>query len=352
VSKCAWRVVPLADRLNSREVLAAVSSSLPGNEATRKTEEYWRWKHIDTPFGWSTGAVALSDPGAAVVGVRSFMRWKLMQPGYEHGGEVLSAVRAVDTVTSEAWRGKGIFKGLTAAAINDLQRERVDLIFNTPNQNSAPGYLNMGWKCVGSVALFVRAVRPLRMIYRLLNSQTGASSAWTTQDVQELPLWANLEDNSEVVAVVRSHELARRSTGLRTPRTPSYLSWRYGAHPQAKYRGFLHRVGGQVIGVAVVRVNMRLGLRELVLAELWAEGASIRTLSELLGALCKASDCDYVLAHFSAGSVEHEAIRRCWFVNVPQRRMRLFSRALGQPLPCNIFSMEAWDLSLGDLELF
>jgi len=37
---------------------------------------------------------------------------------------------------------------------------------------------------------------------------------------------------------------------------------------------------------------------------------------------------------------------------VRQQKMRLFARALGKPLPADVFSMTGWDLSLGDLELF
>ena len=74
MAESTWRAAPLADRLESAGVLAAVSDSLPGNEVTRKTGDYWRWKHVNTPFGRSTGTVALSDADKEVMGVRSFMR--------------------------------------------------------------------------------------------------------------------------------------------------------------------------------------------------------------------------------------------------------------------------------------
>ena len=349
MAESTWKAAPLADRLESAGVLEAVSDSLPGNEVTRKTGDYWRWKHVHTPFGRSTGTVALSDAGEEVVGVRSFMRWTLAQPA---AGSALLAVRAVDTVTNDAWRGKGIFKRLTLAAIDDLEREGVDLIFNTPNRNSAPGYLKMGWQCVGAVPLFIRPVRPLRMVLRVLRRSSAPAPVWATSDFDGLPLWRDLSVLDEVLALVRGHESARRSSGLRTPRTPEYLAWRYGAHPQAEYRVYLHREAGRLLGAAVLRANVRMGLKELVLADLWADGADPVRLKRVVQGVCAATDCDHVMAHFAAGSVELAAIRGCFFLPVRQQKMRLFARALGKPLPADVFSMTGWDLSLGDLELF
>lgn len=352
MAESTWKAAPLADRLESAGVLAAVSDSLPGNDVTRKTSDYWRWKHVNTPFGRSTGTVALSDADEEVVGVRSFMRWTLSRPTPGAGTGTLGAVRAVDTVTNDAWRGKGIFKRLTFAAIEDLEREGVDLIFNTPNQNSAPGYRKMGWQCVGAVPLFIRPVRPLRMALRVLRRKSAPAPTWSASEFKGLPLWRDVPDLDAVLALVRSHEAARPATGLRTQRTAEYLAWRYGAHPQAEYRVYLHREAGRLVGAAVLRANVRLGLKELVLTELWAEGADSVRLKQVVQGVCAATDCDHVMAHFAAGSVELTAIRRCFFLPVRQQKMRLFARGLGKPLPADVFSMTGWDLSLGDLELF
>ena len=43
-------------------------------------------------------------------------------------------------------------------------RDQADLIFNTPNEKSLPGYLKMGWTVVGHVPIYVRVRRPVRFV--------------------------------------------------------------------------------------------------------------------------------------------------------------------------------------------
>lgn len=346
----SWEMDILSGRLDSQAVLVVVRSSLPGNEATRKTEKYWRWKHIENPFGESAGTLAMaSDGSGSVVAVRSFMQWRFLSGTME-----LTAVRAVDTVTADAWRGKGIFKQLTLQAVKNLEGEGVDLVFNTPNQNSAPGYLKMGWCDIGSVALYIRPLKPLTMLWALLRSKWGADPATSTwhPDEAELPRWAEWENRSEIIAVMRSHEMKRRAFGLRTVRTADYLSWRYGRNPQADYRVHILRENDYVLAVAALRPNIRYGLRELVITEIWARDANLDFMQRLLATLGRYAEADYMIAHFAEGSAEYLALRKSSFFRVPVRKMRLFIRKLGKPLPASVFTMQGWDLTLGDLELF
>lgn len=345
-----WEMGTLSGHLDSQAVLDVVRSSLPGNAATRKTEKYWRWKHIENPFGESAGTLAMAaDSSGGIVAVRSFMQWRFLSGTME-----LTAVRAVDTVTADAWRGKGIFKQLTLQAVKNLEADGVDLVFNTPNQNSAPGYLKMGWCDIGSVPLYIRPLKPLRIVGALIKGKFGAGPVTPTwyPDEAQLPRWAEWEDRSEIIAVMRSHEMNRRPFGLRTVRTADYLSWRYGRNPQADYRVHILRENDHVIAVAVLRPNIRYGLRELVITEIWARDANPAFMQRLLDTLGCCAETDYMIAHFAKGSAEYTALRKASFFRVPVRKMRLFIRKLGKPLPASVFTMQGWDLTLGDLELF
>src|SRR5690606_32239213 len=106
-------------------------------------------KHRRNPFGASPMWVAETDEGLAAV--RAMMRWELAGPD----GRVLRAVRAVDTATHADHRGRGLFRRLTLGAVESLTAEGVDLVFNTPNDQSRPGYLTMGWEVLGRVPLAV-----------------------------------------------------------------------------------------------------------------------------------------------------------------------------------------------------
>ena len=72
------------------------------------------------------------------------MRWELIR-----GAERLRMVRAVDTATDPDHQGRGIFRRLTERALAELVSEGYDAVFNTPNNQSRPAYLN-GLDAAGS----------------------------------------------------------------------------------------------------------------------------------------------------------------------------------------------------------
>ena len=80
------------------------------------------------------------------------MRWRLTTPG---GGE-LSCVRAVDTAVHPDFQRRGLFRSLNEAAIEIARDDGVDLVFNTPNAQSRPGYLKQGWRDVGPIGVMIR----------------------------------------------------------------------------------------------------------------------------------------------------------------------------------------------------
>lgn len=101
------------------------------------TESFFRWKHVQNPFGQSFGFL-VEDEGT-IIGLRMFMFWKFIKDKQKK-----TAIRPVDTVVDKKYRGKGLFKKLTLKGI-EMCKGRFDFVFNTPNENSLPGYLKMGW---------------------------------------------------------------------------------------------------------------------------------------------------------------------------------------------------------------
>src|SRR5690606_36953423 len=91
-----------------------------------------------------------------IIGIRAFMRWR-----WQLGKETFSALRAVDTATHPDYRGRGIFKRLTLQAVGIATEDQDHLIFNTPNSQSLPGYLKMGWQEVAKLNIRLRPVNPV-----------------------------------------------------------------------------------------------------------------------------------------------------------------------------------------------
>lgn len=177
-----------------------------GESLMPKSETFWRWKHLDNPFGQSP--VLLAEEGGQLIGVRAFMRWEWRQ-----GDTLYKAVRAVDTATHPKYQGKGIFKKLTMVLAEQCQREGVDFIFNTPNASSKPGYLKMGWTELGRLKLFIR---PIIRISTKISTDFEANYRWVTE-------------RSEALQFKPPSDL------LVTNYIPGFFRWRYGNNPNVHY---------------------------------------------------------------------------------------------------------------------
>jgi len=317
-------------------VLGLLDASLGGGPAGRRPPEFFTWKHLDNPFGRSLLLVAEHDD--RLIGLRAFMRWRLAA-----GDRDLTAVRAVDTATHPDFQGMGVFSRLTRAAL-DAMEGQVDLVFNTPNGKSGPGYLKLGWREVGRVPVAVRVRRPLRL---LTSRRARPGGPAPTPPVAAGPAAATLEDADAVAAL-----LGREPTpgGLATPRTVEYLRWRYGAAPLLGYRGVAEERGGELTGLALFRVRPRGGLWESTVAEVLA-GGDPATARRLLRRVAAAAPVDHLTLHAPAGSPLARAARRCGYLPSPAGiRLVVNPRTAGiDPDPTRL---DAWALSLGDLEVF
>ena len=133
--------------------------------------ELFKWKHLENPFGKSYGLLALDED--RIVGLRMFMFWKFQEIG---GEELLNAIRPVDTVVHKAYRGKGLFKSLTLTGLEECRKAYdYDFIFNTPNENSLPGYLKMGWEKYNYINCFkVGLINPLYGFSSFVDVKPGA----------------------------------------------------------------------------------------------------------------------------------------------------------------------------------
>src|SRR5262249_47629907 len=102
----------------------------------------------NNPFGRSPMWVACD--GARVVALRTFLRWEFVVDN-----EPVRAVRAVDTATDPDYQSRGIFTRLTRSALDELRDDGVEMVFNTPNSQSLPGSLKMGWLVVGHLPVSI-----------------------------------------------------------------------------------------------------------------------------------------------------------------------------------------------------
>ncbi len=197
----------------------------------------FRWKHLDNAFGPSPAWVAVD--GERIAAVRYLMRWE-----FERGSHVYRAVRAVDTATHPDYQGRGLFTKLTMGALADLEAEGVDFVFNTPNDQSRPGYLKMGWVLLGTLAVPSRPLTPLGAT-RMLRARVPAEHF--SIDVRCAESAADVL--ADGIAVDRLLAARGPSDRFRTRASIDFLRWRFGGS-LLQYRAVTDR-RGVADGVAI-----------------------------------------------------------------------------------------------------
>jgi GNAT superfamily N-acetyltransferase len=303
------------------QVLDLLQSSL-GWIPDAQYAAFYRWKHHDNPFGRSPAWVAVDRD--RIVGLRVWLRWR-----FTRSGRSWDAVRAVDTATHPEYQGRGIFRLLTTASLDTLRGEGVAHVFNTPNEQSRPGYLKMGWVEVGKLPTAVRFRSPVAAA-KALRARVPAEK-WSLPTEAGSPALDVLADDTEVSALAA----ALVDDRIRTHLDADVLRWRYGFGP-LHYRGV--RDGG---GIGLFRLRRRGPAIECVVGHLLAPDDATR--GRLLTRIARVSGADQVI------QITDRSYHRGGFFPLPGGGPLLTWRALVETDPP---SLGDWDLTMGDVELF
>jgi len=323
-------------------VQRATSADFPGVlELTRRAlgwtdadTRFLEWKHLHNPFGESPMWVAVA--GDRVVGFRAFLRWEFVT----RAGRTVTAARAVDTATDPAYQGQRIFTRLTTEPVAALPGDGIDLIFNTPNGKSLPGYLKMGWHEVGRLAV---AVLPT-------SARFPAVVATARQPAGRWPVVTEAGDAPDHVFGPGAGDggvdelLARQpfARGLSTRRSRAFLAWRYGDDGLG-YRVVLVEPGRPAAGLAVFRLRRRGRAVEGVLCDVLTPGGDQPTARRLVRQVARVAGADYLIR------LDRRTVTRDRFVRLPRVGPVLACRPLStSPAP----GLPEWALTMGDVELF
>jgi GNAT superfamily N-acetyltransferase len=321
-------------------IIELLAASLGGGPTGQRSLDVFHWKHRVNPFGASLMLVAEDD--GRIVGFRAFMRWR-----FTVGDREIAAVRAVDTATHPDHQRRGIFSMLTSAALEDLRHE-TDLVFNTPNEKSLPGYLKMGWHTVGEVPIRVRMRRPMRVARHRGSLRSGMTTTGPPPMVRADLAAETLRDAEDISVLVRDADAD--PARIVTPRSVDYLRWRYGDAPFLGYHAIREVHRGKTTGIAIFRVRPRGALWETTLAELIVRRGDSATARRLLGAVTRAARVDHVTCSFATDTAAGRAARRTtWRAPLGMILVAKPLRNIPPPAPEVLGS---WSLSLGDLEVF
>lgn len=291
-------------------------------------EEFLDWKHKQNAFGVSPAWVALHE--GRVVGYRTLLRWRFVNDE----GKKVTAVRAVDTATDPDYQGLGIFRTLTLRGVAELTLEGDGIVFNTPNDQSRPGYLKMGWRVVRRLPVGVLPSGPVAL-KRMVSSKVPAA-LWSEETRTGLDAREVFTDAAVAEALLQHAP----SKGFRTDRTPAYLAWRTKLAP-LRYRVLLASESDPAQGGLIFRLRRRGETVEAAVLEQFVP--DLLTGAKLVARLLKQSGADYAIglkSGPSAGLIP---------MPVPNTGPLLTARPLAASPPVDA---KDWTLTLGDIELF
>lgn len=128
-----FEILPI-EHLEPSNVLQVINEAF----SHQRTADWYRWKHIEGPWGASIGVAAVDSSGP--IGVRLLLPWC-----FTFRGAPVLAHRATEAATVPRAQGRGVF-----TALNRWMMEQVstNLLFSTPNHKSRDGYLKLGWQVI------------------------------------------------------------------------------------------------------------------------------------------------------------------------------------------------------------
>ncbi|TDQ09936.1 GNAT family N-acetyltransferase [Pedobacter metabolipauper] len=293
-----------------------------GESLIPKSEKFWRWKHIDNPFGASM--VLLAEQDGQLIGLRAFMNWQ-----WQLQGKIYRAVRAVDTATHPDHQGKGIFKKLTLQGLDEVKSLGVSFVYNTPNQKSKPGYLKMGWKEQGRMPLKFN-INPF--------GYKGKMPVETTN-------WSDLRLADDFFHI--------QNQGMHTQYSQAYLTWRYAENPIFNYHYltdnssyFLaYRYKEHSFGAELRITDLLINKKNFGRVQKKQLGKALNSRSKKVALISVSGNNYKIMQNYYPFFSIFPIVNKGPIVTF--RNIQLESEAFDQ-----LIMPEQWAYSLGDLELF
>lgn len=312
------------------EIVGLLARSLGRDATDPRYDTLFAWKHDQSPFGPSPMWVAVE--GGRIVGFRAFMRWQ-----FERDGRTVPAARAVDTATHPDAMGRGVFTRLTLHGLEGLRELGVAFVFNTPNDQSRPGYLKMGWRVVGRPAVSVRP-RSAASLLRVARSRVPAER-WSEPCAAGRAASEVVQETAVLDELLASGPRSPTPGTLATARSAEHLAWRYGTGLLG-YRAVTAAEGLEG-GVAFVRVRRRGAAREVVVADVLTPGREPSLVRALLHRVRAEVAGDYLI-RLGGSPLPFDG-----FVRLPRQGPVLTWRAVTDPV---MPALRSWALTLGDIE--
>lgn len=240
------------DKEQILELLNTVFDQVQRSEFKRG-DEFWNWKYQDNVFGKPILTVAEIDN--KIVGVNNLWPWE-----FSCRGTIIKGLQPCDSVIHKDFQGFGLFMKMRLDGLKRAKESGCNLIFNFPNQNSIPSYINLGWTGLGKLPWHVLVLKPLNILLGKLNK--GKSIPFVLSSAYQLKI-----DFLEKINSTNYDEF------VKTNYVQGYFLWRYIQHPTLSY-GMISIENKYKSAAAIFTIKQNGINREMVVVEILGHAAS------------------------------------------------------------------------------
>lgn len=296
-----------------------------GWRALPDPRSFFRWKHLQNPFGPSLMSVTEHHDGE-VIAFRAFLRWEVEGPK----GRLVIA-RGADAVTDAQHERRGLWEAMTRRDLRSLVDDGVDMALAHGNERSRAGYIKLGWQLLGTSLPLVR----------LLRVQPSQQSF--------LPVSAGDREVDLVAASEMCPWPRGPAEGLVTAWSPSFATWRYGDVPHPRHHVLRMRAGQSGEVIVMGRLRSSRGRSEFRVGDVRASGSGVPIPAKRLRHALRALQADYALTWAAPRRPRYRSPVGL-SVPVPQKATSVLATPLAAPgvVP----AWNEWRLTLGDLESY
>jgi len=316
------------------------------------------WQYWNNPTGKLFVDLALAPGAQELAAIYASL------PGWMRvGGQRRLALQSLDTLTDEAFRGKGLFVKLANRTFARAETDGAALIYGFPNGNSAHGFFKkLGWTSLDPVPFLLR---PLRLSYAADRLKLPAVvRALVPNAPLVAPFGPRRDERVREIQGTdpRLDQLWQRfstDVGVAIERDAQYLDWRLFQRPDSGYRVLVTESADNhdLQALCAFAVHDKHGGRIGYVMELMHDRSlrGMRAASRLLGiAVREMSDAgaDSVLAWSLAHSPSFPIYARHAFFPLPERlrpiELHFGARAFDSTVSSIVGDRRRWYLSYLD----